>query len=404
MVTVDACTRTLFSDRRVRCQQRRIRGRTLATFCAGGGSTTRVWHCPPPAEERTAKQAASTLSKLPPHILGAGGLDPATQSPQNQQAYLGSLAERFLPVDLSYRGLRVLNVDPPIFAIPNFIEDAECDALAAFAADAAAGPVENVKNVNLGDKMPAPIGDGMPALAQRLGELVEDAQRFVRCDGAWFEGTMMNNWGMTGGFAKPLPPGAFAFEMPTLSVVAKGEQSHALADAFEREAANDMGFQRRAVVRIFLTNPPAEVAAKPVPESEVQPDIDRDAFVTKFTICDIGVSPAKGTAIVTFPSFSDGMPDERVLAIVKASTNASAVWLDLPVSIGLEDGGIAAPISMADVGTVEKVGEEGNIGTAARDKNRQAWRANISRGEGGHDVEVAEEVKKKLDELKDTGL
>ena len=61
------------------------------------------------------------LSKLPPHVLETGGLEPSTQSPQNQQAYLGSLAERFLPVDLSVRGLRVLNVDPPVFAIPDFV-------------------------------------------------------------------------------------------------------------------------------------------------------------------------------------------------------------------------------------------------------------------------------------------
>ena len=57
-------------------------------------------------------------------------------------------------------------------------------------------------------------------------------------------------------------------------------------------------------------------------------------------------------------------------------------------------------MSMEDV-VVEKVGEEGNIGEAARDKNRQAWRANVS---GGMDDGVAEEAKKKLEELKDAGL
>ena len=185
-----------------------------AAAAAADEATTKVWHCPPPDEERTATQAASTLSKLPPHTLGAGGLDPATQTAQNQQAYLGSLAERFLPVDLSYKGVRVLNVDPPVFAVPNFIQSSECDALAnlALGDDAAAsltsGDVKNVQNVSLGEKMPAPLGgDGMPALAQRLGELVEEAQKFVRCDGAWVDGAMMNSWGMSGGFAKPPPPG-----------------------------------------------------------------------------------------------------------------------------------------------------------------------------------------------------
>ena len=86
-----------------------------------------------PEKERKAQQACSTISKLPPHVLGDGGLDPATQSLQNQQAYLGSLAERFLPVNLSYKDVRVLNVDPPVFAIPRFVPADECDAIVAIA-------------------------------------------------------------------------------------------------------------------------------------------------------------------------------------------------------------------------------------------------------------------------------
>ena len=45
---------------------------------------------------------------------------------------------------------------------------------------------------------------------------------------------------------------------------------------------------------------------------------------------------------------------------------------------------------MADVtveGTVEKIGEEGNVGASARELNRQAWRANVSSGDDvGGDV------------------
>ena len=56
---------------------------------------------------------------------------------------------------------------------------------------------------------------------------------------------------------------------------------------------------------------------------------------------------------------------------------------------------------MADV-TVEKVGEEASVGEAARDKNGQEWRANINGGGAGADV--SEDVKKKLEELKESGL
>ena len=169
---------------------------------AANDAPSRVWHCPPPEKERTASQAASVLSKLPPHVLETGGLEPSTQSPQNQQAYLGSLAERFLPVDLSVRGLRVLNVDPPVFAIPDFVSGAEADALAKLA-KGGTKLVRNAKTVDLSAKLPAPMGENMPALAE-AGELVEEVP--VRCDGAWLEGFELTRWAPSG--ASPTPPWA----------------------------------------------------------------------------------------------------------------------------------------------------------------------------------------------------
>ena len=371
----------------------------VQTRAAANDAPSRVWHCPPPEKERTASQAASVLSKLPPHVLETGGLDPSTQSPQNQQAYLGSLAERFLPVDLSVRGLRVLNVDPPVFAIPDFVSGAEADALAKLA-KGGTKLVRNAKTVDLSAKLPAPMGENMPALAQRLGELVDDAKKFVRCDGAWLEGSDLTRWAPEGGFTSPPPPGAFAFEMPSLCHTAKGKTTDDLPDAFEREAANEKKYQRRALVRVFLTDPPSASGAA-ADDAEGEPEMDREAFTGKFSICDVAIAPNKGTAIVTFPSFADGMPDERARLCVRARAETPVAWLDFPIAVGLEEGGIRKPVTMADV-TVEKVGEEASVGEAARDKNRQEWRANITGGGAGADV--SEDVKKKLEELKESGL
>ena len=371
----------------------------VQTRAAANDAPSRVWHCPPPEKERTASQAASVLSKLPPHVLETGGLDPSTQSPQNQQAYLGSLAERFLPVDLSVRGLRVLNVDPPVFAIPDFVSGAEADALAKLA-KGGTKLVRNAKTVDMSAKLPAPMGENMPALAQRLGELVDDAKKFVRCDGAWLEGSDLTRWAPEGGFTSPPPPGAFAFEMPSLCHTAKGKTTDDLPDAFEREAANEKKYQRRALVRVFLTDPPSASGAA-ADDAEGEPEMDREAFTGKFSICDVAVAPNKGTAIVTFPSFADGMPDERARLCVRARAETPVAWLDFPIAVGLEEGGIRKPVTMADV-TVEKVGEEASVGEAARDKNRQEWRASITGGGAGADV--SEDVKKKLEELKESGL
>lgn len=372
----------------------------VQTRAAANDAPSRVWHCPPPEKERTASQAASVLSKLPPHVLETGGLDPSTQSPQNQQAYLGSLAERFLPVDLSVRGLRVLNVDPPVFAIPDFVSGAEADALAKLA-KGGTKLVRNAKTVDMSAKLPAPMGENMPALAQRLGELVDDAKKFVRCDGAWLEGSDLTRWAPEGGFTSPPPPGAFAFEMPSLCHTAKGKTTDDLPDAFEREAANEKKYQRRALVRVFLSDPPSASGAAEDDSSEGEPEMDREAFTGKFSICDVAIAPNKGTAIVTFPSFADGMPDERARLCVRARAETPVAWLDFPIAVGLEEGGIRKPVTMADV-TVEKVGEEASVGEAARDKNRQEWRANITGGGAGADV--SEDVKKKLEELKESGL
>lgn len=373
----------------------------VQTRAAANDAPSRVWHCPPPEKERTASQAASVLSKLPPHVLETGGLDPSTQSPQNQQAYLGSLAERFLPVDLSVRGLRVLNVDPPVFAIPDFVSGAEADALAKLA-KGGTKLVRNAKTVDMSAKLPAPMGENMPALAQRLGELVDDAKKFVRCDGAWLEGSDLTRWAPEGGFTSPPPPGAFAFEMPSLCHTAKGKTTDDLPDAFEREAANEKKYQRRALVRVFLTDPESASKSKAEDDSsEGEPEMDREAFTGKFSICDVAIAPNKGTAIVTFPSFADGMPDERARLCVRARAETPVAWLDFPIAVGLEEGGIRKPVTMADV-TVEKVGEEASVGEAARDKNRQEWRANITGGGAGADV--SEDVKKKLEELKESGL
>ena len=133
---------------------------------------------PSPGED--AQGAAGVLHHLqaPPHgSLGDGGLDPATQSPQNQQAYLGSLAERFLPVNLSYAAsdVRVLNVDPPVFAIPRFVPADECDAIVAIA-KGGKKLVREREAHRPRREAPGAVADGAPALVQRLAELSENCK------------------------------------------------------------------------------------------------------------------------------------------------------------------------------------------------------------------------------------
>ena len=62
---------------------------------------------------------------------------------------------------------------------------------------------------------------------------------------------------------------------------------------------------------------------------------------------------------MTFPSFADGMPDERTAVVDARRRGGAGGVVDLPVAVGLEEGGIRH-VTMADV-TVEKVGEEASV-------------------------------------------
>ena len=144
-----------------------------------------------------------------------------------------------------------------------------------------------------------------------------------------------------------------------LCVTGKGKITDELPDAFDRDDANDAGYQRRALVRVALTDPPVDPAVgAEAEEGQSAPEIDRDCFGIKYTICDLALSPRKGTAIVTFPAFADGMPGRARALRGAAREGKAAAWLDFPISVGLDEGGIAKPVSMEDV-TVEKVGEGG---------------------------------------------
>jgi hypothetical protein len=72
---------------------------------------------------------------------------------------------------------------------------------------------------------------------------------------------------------------------------------------------------------VFLTDPPDAAEGA---EGAEGADVDRDAYGLKFVVADIGVAPAKGTAIVTFPSCAAGAVDERAAAKIKSRSETKA--------------------------------------------------------------------------------
>lgn len=74
------------------------------------------------------------IVRISPELLAAGGLDPSTQPPDSISAFEEQLAKGFLPITMTYPKLRVVNVDPPVCTIDDFLPAETCDALREAAA------------------------------------------------------------------------------------------------------------------------------------------------------------------------------------------------------------------------------------------------------------------------------
>ncbi|PNH12222.1 hypothetical protein TSOC_000837 [Tetrabaena socialis] len=72
----------------------------------------------------------NALLKINPALL-PGGLDVSKEGPQAKASLDGHLSSLFLPVNLEHPGLRVLNIDPPVITVDDFLSAAECDDIVA---------------------------------------------------------------------------------------------------------------------------------------------------------------------------------------------------------------------------------------------------------------------------------
>jgi len=80
------------------------------------------------AADAQAPAAAPEIMRLNPELLAKGGLVVAEQG-DGAAGFGASVAEHFLPINMTFPGLRALNVDPPVFGISGFLAPDECDAL-----------------------------------------------------------------------------------------------------------------------------------------------------------------------------------------------------------------------------------------------------------------------------------
>lgn len=77
----------------------------------------------------------TTILRVSPDVVAQGGIDLAQESLANKEQLSDLLRGLFCPVNIEYPGLRVLNIDPPVLLVNDFIPATVCSDLITAASD-----------------------------------------------------------------------------------------------------------------------------------------------------------------------------------------------------------------------------------------------------------------------------
>lgn len=256
-------------------------------------------------------EGGTTLPALPPEL-------PPIQASASLKE-VGDIAARVhLPFDTSYPGLHVVNADPPVLYIDDFLDAETCDMLKFLANETGAlGPSNQWFDEKFGEfnymrltNKVMEVGGSPLAVAQR--ELRERTMDLMTgCN--WAPPMLQKD----GGQALP-PPGKVCFEPMQVSRYDPGGQFRQHEDALTAEIVTKQRYQRLGTIIVYLS------------------DVT-EGGETAFPQLNVAVKPVKGRACLFFPAFADGTPDARTL---HSSTDAGSTkwiaqqWLTGGVKLG----------------------------------------------------------------------
>ncbi|KAG2452417.1 hypothetical protein HYH02_002660 [Chlamydomonas schloesseri] len=260
------------------------------------------------------------ILKINPELLATGGLEVGREGPQAKASFDGHLKGLFMPVNLDHPGLRVLNIDPPLLTVEGFMSAEECDAVVAAAT--ASGlmkqsgvgvggyQVKDADNVRTSSTLAATteVLAQHADLSSALNVMLERARGLL-------QGQLPPADAGAAAFARPSAPGQISFELPQVARYQPGQHFLTHEDAFPPPVVATKGYQRRATLLVYL-NDCVEGGA------------------TKFDVLDIAVQPRKGTALLFFPAFSNGVNDRRTLHTAQdavAEKWVTQLWMSVGV-------------------------------------------------------------------------
>jgi prolyl 4-hydroxylase len=163
------------------------------------------------------------MLKLSPEVLAAGGVDVAKEPPQARESLAGFLRSNFVPVNLSYPGLRMQNIDPPVITVDNFLTAEQCDALVAAArgsnrmAKSAVGGVTDDKDIRTSSTLAITrdVLQACPEVDAALQVLLTNASTLMQLGPEDF--SLSNVM-----FTKPTKPGEITCELPQIAHYTQG--------------------------------------------------------------------------------------------------------------------------------------------------------------------------------------
>eukprot|EP00877_Chromochloris_zofingiensis_P009202 jgi/Chrzof1/4535/Cz14g17110.t1 len=224
----------------------------------------------------------------------------ADESAAAKQALMTKLKTKFMPINLDTVGLKVLHVDPVVVTVDNFMSNEQCQELiqhiettgllqaskiGAGNAAAVSGSVEyNARRTSNSMLVTSSVQAQHPALKSIFEDIHHQAWQLLDAGNG-------RGWGRAG---RMPAAGQYCFECPQVARYHTGQHFLSHQDAFPLPLARSNGFQRHATLLVYLN----------------------DVFeggATRFDHLNVAVRPKRGMALLFFPAYSDGRPDERTL-------------------------------------------------------------------------------------------
>jgi len=244
------------------------------------------------------------------------------------------LTQAFLDMDLDTPGLIVRSTNPPVFTIEGFLPDADCDALME-------NTPELLRDSTIGDGKLFEQGNQLSARRTSSSVLLDDSILQMRPTVAAPTDSLQDRVKKLFPGAKWDPrgrvptPGNVCFEALQVAKYEKTQQFMEHCDGFPMITARKNQFQRLATVLVYLN------------------DVEEGGRTT-FNYLDISIQPKKGSALIFFPGYCDGLPDDRMMH--EAEPAVTTKWVAQQwVSIGVAPRGTAmrAPSSIVDAPATE---------------------------------------------------